>query len=86
MASNDKLFLYDEFFDKLLAEEYDSYEQFAKKAEELQKVVQYQPITDFTAEEFNEYFKHITSRIIQANEIAKNLQLIDEVNECNSKN
>lgn len=85
IASNDNLYIYDDFFDKLLVENFSSYEQFEKKAKALVDLIHYKPLTEFTSDECNEYFKKINARIIQANSVVANLHLIDEVNSCSLK-
>lgn len=85
IASNDNLYIYDDFFDRLLAENFTSYEQFEEKAKSLADLIQYKPLAELTASEYNEYFKKINARIIQANSLVANLHLIDEVNSCSLK-
>lgn len=84
-ASTANVYLYDEFFDRLLAEKYDSTEQFVKRAEALQDIVKYKPVDAYSNEELNSYFKHISARVTQANEFMQNLELVDEVNSCSLK-
>ena len=81
-ASTTNVYLYEEYFDRLLSEKYDSAEQFVKRAEALQDVVKYKPIDAYTSAELNAYFKLISARVMQADELMKNLELVDEVNSC----
>ena len=84
-ASTTYVYLYDEFFDRLLSEKYDSAEQFVKRAEALQDIVKYKPVDAYSNEELNTYFKHVSARVMQADEVMKNLELVDEVNSCSLK-
>lgn len=84
-ASTTNVYLYDEFFDRLLSEKYDSAEQFVKRAEALQDIVKFKPVDAYSNEELNTYFKRISARVMQADEFIKNLELVDEVNSCSLK-
>ena len=85
IAAASELYLYDEFFDKLLAEDFTSYKQFEDTLKTLLGSITYKPISDYTTDELNAYFKQINARITQANTVVADLLLIDEVNSCVSK-